>query len=62
MTAPFSSAREAGAVLGTWSGADRLAIEQALTDARLDGRRRAALAAAARRALVRLTGRPVADV
>jgi hypothetical protein len=59
MTAPFHSARDAREVLGTWSGADRLAIEQALTDARLARRRRAGPAAAARRALGVLRGRRV---
>jgi hypothetical protein len=53
MTAPFHSPRDARAVLGTWSGAERLAIESALTDVRLEGRLRRRMAAAARRAVRR---------
>lgn len=32
---PFSSPRDTAALLGTWSGAERLAIESAMRDAEL---------------------------
>jgi hypothetical protein len=38
MTSPFHSQRDAAAVLGTYLGAERLFIEQALDDERLSRR------------------------
>jgi hypothetical protein len=63
MSTPFTSSRGTAAVLGTWSGSERLAIESALVDAGLERkparRLSTALRAAARRVPRTRSGRTV---
>jgi hypothetical protein len=56
MSSPFTSSRDTAAVLGTWSGSERLAIESALVDARLEQQPTRRLATALRAAARKIPG------